>query len=96
MPVHEFALSLGLPGAPKIKFLKKDLAKQKKNADRDVEAMKREAKAEADEEGGSDLDVHPSSDEDDAEGEEDDEVKTTETAPKTSKVRLQSRHFRLI
>ena len=32
LPVQRYAESLGLPGAPKIKFLNKELAKQKKNA----------------------------------------------------------------
>jgi ATP-dependent RNA helicase DDX10/DBP4 len=31
LPVQRFAESLGLPGAPKIKFLKKEIAKKKKN-----------------------------------------------------------------
>lgn len=31
LPAEEFAASLGLPGAPKIKFLAKDAAKKKKN-----------------------------------------------------------------
>lgn len=34
LPLEEFAASLGLPGAPKIKFLKGDNAKQLKNAPR--------------------------------------------------------------
>ena len=37
LPVDLFAESLGLPGTPKIKFLSKELAKQKKNASRAVE-----------------------------------------------------------
>ncbi|KAI5119475.1 hypothetical protein M0805_007209 [Coniferiporia weirii] len=32
LPTEKFAASLGLPGAPKIKFLAKEVAKQKKNA----------------------------------------------------------------
>ncbi|KIL68387.1 hypothetical protein M378DRAFT_21908 [Amanita muscaria Koide BX008] len=34
LPVDRFAEALGLPGAPKIKFLRRELAKQKKNASR--------------------------------------------------------------
>lgn len=32
LPIQRFAESLGLPGAPKIKFLNKEIAKRKKNA----------------------------------------------------------------
>ncbi|KAF9070409.1 P-loop containing nucleoside triphosphate hydrolase protein [Rhodocollybia butyracea] len=64
LPVNEFAESLGLPGAPKIKFLSKEIAKQKKNADRRADTAKQQAlgeKEESDEE--SDGDLHLSSDE---------------------------------
>ncbi|KAG6898320.1 hypothetical protein C0992_011912 [Termitomyces sp. T32_za158] len=40
LPVQRFAESLGLPGAPKIKFLDREIAKQKKNASRVVEAAR--------------------------------------------------------
>ncbi|EIW79660.1 DEAD-domain-containing protein [Coniophora puteana RWD-64-598 SS2] len=36
LPVESFAESLGLPGAPKIKFLSRELAKKQKNASHDV------------------------------------------------------------
>ncbi|KZT28286.1 DEAD-domain-containing protein [Neolentinus lepideus HHB14362 ss-1] len=36
LPAEKFAASLGLPGAPKIKFLSKEIAKKKKNAQRIV------------------------------------------------------------
>ena len=32
LPVDRFAESLGLPGAPRIKFLSREIAKQRKNA----------------------------------------------------------------
>jgi len=32
LPVEQFAASLGLPGVPKIKFLSKEKAKEKKNS----------------------------------------------------------------
>lgn len=32
LPLKEFAASLGLPGAPKVKFINKDVALRKKNA----------------------------------------------------------------
>ncbi|KAK7440264.1 ATP-dependent RNA helicase dbp4 [Stygiomarasmius scandens] len=41
LPVEKFAEALGLPGAPKIKFLNKEVAKQK-NMDRTAEAAKAE------------------------------------------------------
>ena len=37
LPVDKFAESLGLPGTPKIKFLRKEAGKEKKNASRAVE-----------------------------------------------------------
>lgn len=42
LPAERFATSLGLPGAPKIKFLAKDAASKKKNENRDVAAVKKE------------------------------------------------------
>ncbi|KAF8178079.1 P-loop containing nucleoside triphosphate hydrolase protein [Mycena galopus ATCC 62051] len=73
LPAERFAESLGLPGAPKIKFLTKEMAKQKKNKSRAVEAAqaeirkeKADAAGEADseeEDSGDEGDVHDSSDE---------------------------------
>ena len=37
LPLEEFAESLGLPGAPRVKFLSKELAKQKKNVSRGLQ-----------------------------------------------------------
>lgn len=77
LPANEFAESLGLAGAPKIKFLSKELAKQKKNADRSVVVAKQQALEEKEasdedeeEEDVSDGDIHPSSDEEGASDEE--------------------------
>lgn len=42
LPVDRFAESLGLPGAPKIKFYSKEMAKKKKNTSRAVEAIQAE------------------------------------------------------
>lgn len=47
LPVDRFAESLGLPGAPKIKFLNKDTGKKKKNASRALEALQAEIEKEA-------------------------------------------------
>ncbi len=61
--MEEFAESLGLPGAPKIKFLNKEMAKKKKNTDRAAikatsEALEEEAGDETD-----DGEAHSSSEE---------------------------------
>ena len=42
LPADEFAASLGLPGTPKIKFLSKEKAKEKKNASRVAAALQAE------------------------------------------------------
>ena len=47
LPVDRFAESLGLPGAPKIKFLNKDTGKKKKNASRALETLQAEIEKEA-------------------------------------------------
>ncbi|KAJ6588533.1 P-loop containing nucleoside triphosphate hydrolase protein [Mycena capillaripes] len=77
LPAERFAESLGLPGAPKIKFLSKEVAKQKKNKSRAVEAaqaevLKEKAEMEADSEDsdGDEGDVHDSSDEEGVEEED--------------------------
>ncbi|THV08033.1 DEAD-domain-containing protein [Dendrothele bispora CBS 962.96] len=68
LPVEKFAESLGLPGAPKIKFLNKEVAKQKKNTDRTAEVAKTAVlgAAESDDENS----VSSSSSEEDEEGKE--------------------------
>ncbi|KAG8858201.1 ATP-dependent RNA helicase dbp4 [Serendipita sp. 411] len=38
LPLEEYAESLGLPGAPRVKFLSKEIAKQRKNASRQTES----------------------------------------------------------
>lgn len=47
LPVEKFAESLGLPGAPKIKFLNRELVKKQKNSSRTVAAIQAEIEAEA-------------------------------------------------
>ncbi|KAE9407039.1 DEAD-domain-containing protein [Gymnopus androsaceus JB14] len=80
LPANEFAESLGLPGAPKIKFLSKEMAKQKKNADRRVDMAKQEVleEKEEEEEISDNGDVHSSSDE---EGESEDEEEEAPSKP---------------
>ncbi|KAF5391944.1 hypothetical protein D9757_001681 [Collybiopsis confluens] len=75
LPISDFAESLGLPGAPKVKFLNKEL-KQKKNTDRRADLAKQQAAEEREEEEGEETDggEHPSSDE---ENESEDDVKAT-------------------
>ncbi|KAJ7077803.1 ATP-dependent RNA helicase dbp-4 [Mycena crocata] len=78
LPADRFAESLGLPGTPKIKFLSKEVAKQKKNKSRTVEAaqaeiLKEKVEAEDDSEEESEDDggdVHDSSDEEVVEDDE--------------------------
>jgi len=48
LPIDLFAESLGLPGTPKIKFLSKEIVKQKKNASRAVEPEESETDGEKD------------------------------------------------
>ena len=48
LPAERFAESLGLPGAPKIKFLSKELMKKRKNASHVIEAAQQEAGMESD------------------------------------------------
>ncbi|KAG1769818.1 DEAD-domain-containing protein [Suillus occidentalis] len=47
LPVEKFAESLGLPGAPKIKFLNRELVKKQKNSSRAVAAIQAEIEAKA-------------------------------------------------
>ncbi|KAG7442879.1 DEAD-domain-containing protein [Guyanagaster necrorhizus] len=61
LPVDQFAESLGLPGTPKIKFLSKEMAKKKKNADRTAakataEALKENSGSEVEEDSSSSSD----------------------------------------
>ena len=81
LPADEFAASLGLPGTPKIKFLSKEKAKEKKNASRVAAALQAEISKErgipaADEEDSEE------SEEESSEAEEDDEpVEVDEDIP---------------
>lgn len=91
LPVEEYAASLGLPGAPKIKFLNKsrEEARRKKNAPRGLalenEATKSQGKKiiepndQSEDESGSDGELHESSEEEEMPPEGLDES-TTNTA----------------
>lgn len=67
LPIDRFAESLGLPGTPKIKFFGREVAKQKKNASREVQAV--QAKSDESESEAASEDEGPS----DSEAESDDE-----------------------
>ncbi|KAG6865184.1 hypothetical protein C0991_004627 [Blastosporella zonata] len=75
LPVQRYAESLGLPGAPKIKFLDKEIAKHKKNASRTVEAARVAAVKEREEEDSAASDE----DSDESSAESDDEEEGSET-----------------
>ncbi|KAG6886098.1 hypothetical protein C0993_002617 [Termitomyces sp. T159_Od127] len=80
LPVQRFAESLGLPGAPKIKFLDREIAKQKKNASRVVEAARAAALQENEKENPvSDEDEDAFSGDDDSSEDEEAEAKVDET-----------------
>ena len=77
LPADRFAAALGLPGAPKIKFLAREKAKQRKNASRELEK-------EADEKKDSESEGESSSGSEDEELVNDDGAKTE----KAKKVRF--------
>ncbi|KAF7366467.1 RNA helicase [Mycena sanguinolenta] len=69
LPAERFAESLGLPGAPKIKFLTKEMAKQKKKQEK-AAAANAEEDSDEEEDSGDEGDLHDSSDEEAGEEEE--------------------------
>ncbi|ORY70627.1 P-loop containing nucleoside triphosphate hydrolase protein [Leucosporidium creatinivorum] len=74
LPLEAFATSLGLAGAPRIKFQSKQTAAAKKNAVRQVEDLKKEAGMKAaEEQSDSESGSEEESEEDDSEEENDDE-----------------------
>jgi ATP-dependent RNA helicase DDX10/DBP4 len=80
LPVDRFAEALGLPGTPKIKFLSRELAKQKKNASREVQAVQEASSEEEDED-------EPEESESEAEESNDDE-EDAKADPKATNVCL--------
>ncbi|KAI0342462.1 DEAD-domain-containing protein [Trametopsis cervina] len=88
LPVERFAESLGLPGAPKIKFLNKEIAQKRKNASHIAANLKpqvdksttRDAEPESEESGGEDSSGAGSS-------EEEEEAAQQTDAAKAPKVR---------
>ena len=79
LPVDRFAEALGLPGKPKIKFLSRELAKQKKNASREVQAVQEASSDEEEDE--------PEESESEAEESNDDE-EDAKADPKSTNVCL--------
>jgi ATP-dependent RNA helicase DDX10/DBP4 len=102
LPTERFAESLGLPGAPKIKFLSRGVAKAKKNASRTVEAAQRDAREDREEEEDSDDDDEQSDEEagsvasggenesDDSDAEDGEDAKAEDSTSKPTKVCLVS------
>ncbi|KAJ2933321.1 hypothetical protein H1R20_g3746, partial [Candolleomyces eurysporus] len=73
LPVDRFAEALGLPGTPKIKFLSRELAKQKKNASRGVQEVQETSSEEEEpedepEQSESEAEAEDSNDEEEAKG----------------------------
>lgn len=93
LPADRFAESLGLPGAPKIKFLGKEIAKKKKNVSRTVAALQaeiaKEQEAKANDESDSEAD-ESSSDEEETQLLADSVKPVDEPPSKNSKVGLAS------
>ncbi|GAA5952057.1 hypothetical protein JCM21900_006237 [Sporobolomyces salmonicolor] len=76
LPLEEYAASLGLAGAPKIKFVSKQEASEKKNMVRQVEELKKELEKGSEEESASEEEnesEEESEDEDEDEDEEEEE-----------------------
>ncbi|GAA5894693.1 hypothetical protein JCM5296_002256 [Sporobolomyces johnsonii] len=76
LPLEEYAASLGLAGAPKIKFVSKQEASEKKNMVRQVEELKKELEKGSEEETASEEESgseEESEDEDEDEDEEEEE-----------------------
>ncbi|KAG5651590.1 hypothetical protein H0H81_008111 [Sphagnurus paluster] len=89
LPVQRFAESLGLPGAPKIKFLNKEIAKMKKNSSRIVQAAQAAIRQEKQddlnhEEDGSDSSEETSSEEEGGDDSDDEGETQEENLPNVS------------
>ncbi|PCH36854.1 DEAD-domain-containing protein [Wolfiporia cocos MD-104 SS10] len=97
LPVERFAEALGLPGMPKIKFLSKEMAKQKKNASHAISAIQSQVDRQtgshdADDsdasDPGSDLEEHSSSEEEGTESKNQPSVAAANTSEdKSNRVR---------
>ncbi|KAF9224850.1 DEAD-domain-containing protein [Gyrodon lividus] len=91
LPVEKFAESLGLPGAPKIKFLSREQAKREKNASRTAAAL--QAQIESEKAGA------PSSEEESGEGlasdessEESEDERQKASGPNTTPASAEDKH----
>ena len=81
LPVDKFAESLGLPGAPKIKFLSREQAKKQKNASRTVAAL--QAHIESEKAGGSSSEEESADGSTSSESEQESEDDTRESSKPT-------------
>ena len=81
LPVDRFAESMGLPGTPKIKFFSRELAKQKKNASREVEALKSKPTDASESEASDDEEANDSGEEPGTSDEESDDDHKDSTPP---------------
>ena len=79
LPVQKFAESLGLPGAPKIKFLSKEIAKRKKDASHAAAVAAAKPRSDDESEGGE-------SDDDGLSDKSSDEEEEKQESTKTEKV----------
>ncbi|KAI0319352.1 DEAD-domain-containing protein [Amylostereum chailletii] len=97
LPVDQYAASLGLPGAPKIKFLSREMAKEKKNASRAVAALQAEIAKEAGKEDDDEGPDDGGSDEESSSGEEQDEFGAVEPAApsKVDKEKVRTKYDRM-
>lgn len=90
LPLERYAESLGLPGAPKIKFLNKEIAKRKKNASH---AMLNTKSVDVDEQSGSEeSESEASDDSSDGDSESGEDDADDEVGQVEEKVR---QHFRI-
>lgn len=85
LPVQRYAEALGLPGAPKIKFLNKEIAKAKKNASHAVANAGTVSQLNKPDES---YDESESNDESGESSGEEDETSKAEASTKPEKVRL--------
>lgn len=78
LPLEKFATALGLPGAPKVKFVTREMAKQRKNAMRVVPQAEPEQEEEEGELDGSDDESEDEGDSSESDQSENDKPQITE------------------
>ncbi|KAH7882996.1 DEAD-domain-containing protein [Phlebopus sp. FC_14] len=94
LPVEKFAESLGLPGAPKIKFLSRDEAKKQKNASRIMAAL--QAQMQPDDEADRDIEANETSETSEEEQQDTAASKTASTEmSRPSKIAVRTKYDRM-